>query len=159
MKKLIRKAKRGCWFKNRSWLEHTAPCVISIECRFVYFHLTHLSFRDCVLSSRSHTPPVQGFKVSVCHVCTRAFLHVFYVSFTSVFFSTFVRLHIQSACVFFASLCSTYVCGFLDVLCSLFEVLMFSLEELAVKKSYSEDAVCRCRFVLHANAAWTPTGV
>lgn len=113
MKKLIRKAKRGgCWFKNRFWLEHTASCVISIECRFVYFHLTHLSFRDCVLSSRSHTPPVQGLKVSVCHVCTRAFLHVFYVSFTSVFFprlyvctysprASFLRLYVQRTCAGF----------------------------------------------------------
>lgn len=40
---------------------------------------------------------VQSLRVSFCHVCTRAFLHVFYVSFVFVFFPRLYVLHIQYA--------------------------------------------------------------
>lgn len=63
----------------------------------------------------AHIPSVQGLKVNVCHVCTRAFLHVFYVSFMFVFFHVCTFAHTVRVRLF-ASICSTYVCGFLDVL-------------------------------------------
>lgn len=106
----------------------------SIECRFVYFHLTHLSVRVCVLNYRSHTFST-GFEcVSCLYPCiSTCVLCVVYVCiFSCLYVCTYSPR--ASFCVYMFNVRARVSwCP-----CSLFKVMMFSLEELAVKKSYSE---------------------
>lgn len=103
-------------------------CKGSTECSFVYFHLTQLSL-ESVSRMIAYMPSVQGLKVSVCHVCTRAFLHVFYVWFMFVFFHVCTFAHTVRVRLFCVSVFNVRV----RVSCSLFKVMM-----LAGEKSHSE---------------------
>lgn len=97
-------------------------------------HTWELEIAYCVIA---HTHSAQGLKVNVCHVCTSAFLHVFYVSFMFVFFPC-LYVCTYSLCVSFCVCVFNVRVRVCWCPCSLFKVLMFYLEELGVKKSYSE---------------------
>lgn len=92
--------------------------VADFRFRVIYFHLTHLRDRGCLLNYCSHTfsTGLESQCVSCLYQCiSTCVLRVVYVCI----FSVFVRLHIQSVCVFLR-LCVQRTCWIL--LMSLFIV-------------------------------------
>lgn len=110
-----KKARRGgYWFKHRFWFEYRTSCIIGTVLSVgLFISTSHTWALESVYWIIAHIPSAQG--LNVCHVCTRAFLHVFYVSFMFVFFHVCTFAHTVRVRLF-ASICLTYVRGFLGVL-------------------------------------------
>lgn len=157
VKKQIEKARRGrYWFKDRFWFEYRASCISSTECRFVYFHLTHLEL-EAMYWIIAHIPSAQGLKGSVC-MSVPVHFYMCFMCRLCLYIFTFVRLHIQFACVFLRLYVQRTCAGFLMSLFIVQSNDVFSWG-IGSEKVILCDAVCCCYFVLHANAALTPTKV